>query len=63
MQEGKIVLPPQFANQHNGTASLEGLFRSTLQRTFSTETWLCWTGAAHITDVPLDSWSYASGAA
>ena len=60
MQAGKIILPPQYANQHTGTASLEGLFRSlydshafAAQHGFS-------VGAAHITDVPSYSWSYAS---
>lgn len=60
LREGRIVLPPQYANQHTGTASLEGLARSlydshllALKNGFP-------LGAAHITDVPSYSWSYAS---
>jgi hypothetical protein len=60
IREGKIVLPPEFANQHTGTASLEGLFRSLYDsHTFARENGLQ-VGAAHITDVPSYSWSYAS---
>ncbi len=60
MREGKIVLPPQFANQHTGTASLEGLFRSLYDaHAFAAKNGFA-TGAAHITDVPSYSWSYAS---
>jgi alpha-mannosidase len=60
MADGKIVLPPQYANQHTGTASLEGLFRSLYgSHTFAKEHRLT-VGAAHITDVPSYSWSYAS---
>lgn len=60
LREGKIVLPPQFANQHTGTASLEGLFRSLYAaHAFAAKNGFT-TGAAHITDVPSYSWSYAS---
>ena len=60
LREGKIVLPPQFANQHTGTASLEGLFRSLYDaHAFAARNGFV-TGAAHITDVPSYSWSYAS---
>ena len=60
MREGKIVLPPQFANLHTGTASLEGLFRSLYDsHTLASQGGFA-TGAAHITDVPSYSWSYAS---
>ncbi len=60
MKDGKIVLPPQYANQHTGTASLEGLFRSLYDsHTFARQNGLQ-LGAAHITDVPSYSWSYAS---
>ena len=60
LKEGKIVLPPQFANQHTGTASLEGLFRSLYgSHTFAAQHGIP-IGAAHITDVPSYSWSYAS---
>ncbi len=58
--EGKIILPPQYANQHTGTASLEGLFRSLYDsHAFASKNGFA-TGAAHITDVPSYSWSYAS---
>jgi alpha-mannosidase len=60
MREGKIVLPPQFANQHTGTASLEGLFRSLYDAHALAAKNNFATGAAHITDVPSYSWSYAS---
>jgi alpha-mannosidase len=60
MKDGKIILPPQYANQHTGTASLEGLFRSLYDsHTFARQNGLQ-LGAAHITDVPSYSWSYAS---
>ena len=60
VRAGKIVLPPQYANQHTGVASLEGLARSlyfshALAREFDLP-----VGAANITDVPSYSWSYAS---
>lgn len=60
VRAGKIVIPQQFANQHTGVASLEGLTRSlypsaTLARKFNVP-----IGAANITDVPSYSWSYAS---
>jgi alpha-mannosidase len=60
MQEGKIVLPPQYANQHTGTASLEGLFRSFYDSHALASQHGFAIGAAHITDVPSYSWSYAS---
>ena len=60
LADGKIVLPPQYASQHTGTASLEGLFRSLYgSHAFAKEHGLT-VGAAHITDVPSYSWSYAS---
>jgi len=60
MRGGKIVLPPQYANQHTGTASLEGLFRSFYDsHKFAKQNGFA-VGAAHITDVPSYSWSYAS---
>lgn len=60
MRDGRIVLPPQFANQQTGTASLEGLFRSLYDsHAFAAQHGFA-TGAAHITDVPSYSWSYAS---
>jgi hypothetical protein len=60
LREGRIVLPPQFASQHTGTASLEGLFRSLYDsHEFAAKNGMK-LGAAHITDVPSYSWSYAS---
>src|ERR1019366_5454115 len=60
VRSGAIVVPPQYANQHTGVASLEGLVRSlyishALARQFNIP-----LGAANITDVPSYSWSYAS---
>jgi alpha-mannosidase len=60
MADGKIVLPPQYANQHTGTASLEGLFRSLYDSHAFAKDHGWAVGAAHITDVPSYSWSYAS---
>ncbi|MEO6982833.1 MAG: polysaccharide lyase family protein, partial [Edaphobacter sp.] len=60
VRAGKIVMPPQYANQHTGVASLEGLARSLyLSHTLAKEFDLP-VGAANITDVPSYSWSYAS---
>lgn len=60
MRAGKIVLPPQFANQHTGVASLEGLVESLrYSHSLATKYGLP-IGAANITDVPSYSWSYAS---
>ncbi len=52
--------PPQFANQHTGVASLEGLARSLYGSHFFAKQHDLPLGAAHITDVPSYSWSYAS---
>ncbi|HKD02048.1 MAG TPA: polysaccharide lyase family protein [Terriglobales bacterium] len=60
LKDGKIVLPPQYANQHTGTASLEGLFRSLYDSHAFAAKYGITPGAAHITDVPSYSWSYAS---
>jgi len=60
VKDGKIVLPPQYANQHTGVASLEGLTRSLYySHRLAAENGLP-MGAANITDVPSYSWSYAS---
>ena len=53
-------LPPQFANQHTGAASLEGLIRSLYPAHALAEKYHLPIGAANITDVPSYSWSYAS---
>lgn len=60
IQDGKISVPPQFANQHTGVASLEGLARSLYDSHFFAAQHDLPLGAAHITDVPSYSWSYAS---
>ncbi|MGA9495456.1 MAG: glycosyl hydrolase-related protein [Terriglobales bacterium] len=60
IKEGKITVPPQFANQHTGVASLEGLSRSLYDSHFFAQQHDLPLGAAHITDVPSYSWSYAS---
>ncbi len=56
----KITLPMQYANQHTGVASLEGLARSLYPSSALAQKYSLPLGAAHITDVPSYSWSYAS---
>ncbi len=60
IRAGGVVLPPQFANQHTGVASLEGLIRSLYPAHTMAEKYHLPVGAANITDVPSYSWSYAS---
>jgi alpha-mannosidase len=60
IKDGKVTVPPQFANQHTGVASLEGLARSLYDSHFFAKQHDLLLGAAHITDVPSYSWSYAS---
>ncbi len=60
VRAGGIVVPPQFANQHTGVASLEGLIRSLYPAHALAEKYHLPLGAANITDVPSYSWSYAS---
>ncbi len=60
IKDGKVTVPPQFANQHTGVASLEGLARSLYDSHFFARQHGLSLGAAHITDVPSYSWSYAS---
>lgn len=60
IKDGKITVPPQFANQHTGVASLEGLARSLYDSHSFAKRHDLPLGAAHITDVPSYSWSYAS---
>src|SRR5260221_7019237 len=50
----------QYANQHTGVASLEGLIRSLYPSSLLAKRYSLPIGAAHITDVPSYSWSYAS---
>jgi alpha-mannosidase len=60
IRDGKITLPMQYANQHTGVASLEGLIRSLYPSAALAREHSLPLGAAHITDVPSYSWSYAS---
>jgi alpha-mannosidase len=60
IRDGKIILPMQYANQHTGVASLEGLIRSLYPSGGLAKRYSLPIGAAHITDVPSYSWSYAS---
>lgn len=60
IRNGGIVLPPQFANQHTGVASLEDLIRSLYPSHALARRYHLPVGAANITDVPSYSWSYAS---
>ncbi len=60
VRAGGIVLPAQFANQHTGVASLEGLIRSLYPAHRLAKKYHLPVGAANITDVPSYSWSYAS---
>ncbi|MHB1937729.1 MAG: polysaccharide lyase family protein [Acidobacteriaceae bacterium] len=60
IRSGGIVLPPQYANQHTGTDTLEGLARSLYYSHQLARRFQLPVGAANITDVPSYSWSYAS---
>jgi hypothetical protein len=60
IRDGKVTLPMQYANQHTGVASLEGLIRSLYPSSALARKYSLPLGAAHITDVPSYSWSYAS---
>jgi len=60
IRDGKIILPMQYANQHTGVASLEGLIRSLYPSSALARRYSLPIGAAHIADVPSYSWSYAS---
>lgn len=60
VRAGYIVIPPQYANQHTGVASLEGLIRSLYPSHALASRYSLPLGAANITDVPSYSWSYAS---
>ena len=60
LRDGKMVLPIIYASQHTGTASLEGLIRSLYPSHFFGKNNSVPVGAAHITDVPSYTWSYAS---
>jgi len=61
VRDGSIVIPPEFANQHTGNASWEGLARSFYgQRSLARQYNLPGADAAQIVDVPAYPWSYAS---
>jgi hypothetical protein len=61
VRDGSIVIPPEFANQHTGNASWEGLARSLYgQHRLVDEYKLPAADAAQIVDVPAYTWSYAS---
>ena len=61
VRDGSIVIPPEFANQHTGNASWEGLARSLYgQHRLAREYNLPTADAAQIVDVPAYTWSYAS---
>jgi len=61
VRNGSIVIPPEFANQHTGNASWEGLARSLYgQHHLALEHKLPASDAAQIVDVPAYTWAYAS---
>ncbi len=60
IRDGQIILPMQYANQHTGVASLEGLIRSLYPSSALATRYSLPIGAAHIADVPSYSWSYGS---
>jgi alpha-mannosidase len=60
VRDRQITIPMQYANQHTGVASLEGLARSLYPSKALAEKYSLPVGAAHIADVPSYSWSYAS---
>ncbi|MEO7029515.1 MAG: polysaccharide lyase family protein [Acidobacteriaceae bacterium] len=60
VRAGKIIVPAQYANQHTGVASLEGLAHSLYYSQSLANKFRLPIGAANITDVPSYSWSYAS---
>ena len=61
VRAGSIVIPPEFANQHTGNASWEGLARSLYgQHQLARDYKLPVADAAQIVDVPSYTWGYAS---
>lgn len=61
VRNGSIVIPPEFANQHTGNASLEALAESLYnQHRLAHEFNLPTADAAQIVDVPSYTWAYAS---
>ncbi|HEX6880188.1 MAG TPA: polysaccharide lyase family protein [Terriglobales bacterium] len=61
VRSGQVVIPPEFANQHTGNASWEGLARSLYgSHIFAKQHNLPTSDAAQIVDVPSYAWPYAS---
>jgi alpha-mannosidase len=61
VRNGSIVIPPEFATQHTGNASWEGLARSLYdQHRLAREHKLPTADAAQIVDVPSYTWGYSS---
>lgn len=61
VRNGSIVIPPEFANEHTGNASWEGLARSLYgQHRLAGQYKLPTADAAQIVDVPAYTWGYAS---
>lgn len=61
VRKGKIVIPPEFANQHTGNASLEGLIHTFYGgHQLASKYDLPKSDAAQTVDVPAYTWSFAS---
>jgi alpha-mannosidase len=61
VRSGKVVIPPEFANQHTGNASLEGLIRTFYpSHALSLKYGLPKPEAAQTVDVPSYTWAFAS---
>ena len=61
VRSGSIAVPPEFANQHTGNASWEGMARSLYGREQLVRAHqLPQTDAAQLVDVPAYTWAYAS---
>lgn len=61
VRKGQIVIPPEFANQHTGNASLEGLIHTFYgSHQLSLQYDLPKSDAAQMVDVPAYTWSLAS---
>ncbi|MGE5114832.1 MAG: polysaccharide lyase family protein [Acidobacteriaceae bacterium] len=61
VRKGEIVIPPEFANQHTGNASLEGLIRTFYgSHQLALKHDLPKPEAAQTVDVPSYTWSFAS---
>jgi hypothetical protein len=61
VRKHEIVIPPEFANQHTGNASLEGLIRTFYgSHQLSLKHDLPQPAAAQIVDVPSYTWAFAS---